>query len=60
MEKESRVFDIKKSNQIKNNFTGVMDTDMQASFNRSKWNSAISLQQLFLGRSHLILGDYLV
>ena len=53
MKKVSRVIDVKKNNQLKYSFTG-------ACFNRSTWSPAVSLQQLPLGTSHLILGDSLV
>ena len=35
MKKVSRVFDVQKNNQVKNNFTGVPDADPRACFNRS-------------------------
>ena len=60
MEKVSRVFDVQKINQVKNNFTGVSDADPRACFNRSTWSPAINMQQPPLGTSHLILGDSLV
>ena len=60
MKKVSRVFDVQKNSQIKNNFTGVSDTDMRACFNWSTCNPAMNLQQPPLGTSHLILGDSLV
>ena len=60
MKKVSRMFDIQKNNQVKNSFTGVPDTDMRASFNRSTWSQAINMQQPLLGTSHLILCDSLV
>ena len=60
MKKVSLVLDIQKNNQLKNNFTGVPDTDMRACFNRSTWSPAMNIQQPPLGTSHLILGDILV
>ena len=60
MKKMSRVIDVQKNNQVKNNFTGVPDTDLRACFNRSTWSPAVNLQQPPLGTSHLILGDSLV
>ena len=41
MKKVSRVFDVQKNNQVKNNFTGVPDADPRASFNQSTWSPAI-------------------
>ena len=35
MKKVSRVIDVQKNNQVKNNFTGVPDTDPRACFKRS-------------------------
>ena len=35
MKKVSRVFDVQKNNQLKNNFTGVTEADPRACFNRS-------------------------
>ena len=60
MKKVSRVFDVQKNNQVKNNFTGVPDADPRACFNRLAWSPAINLQQPPLGTSHSILGDSLV
>ena len=60
MKKVSRVFDVQKNNQGKNNFTGVPDADLRACFNRSTWSPTINMQQPPLGTSHLILGDSLV
>ena len=60
MTKVSRVFDVQKNNKVKNDFTGVPDTDPRACFNRSSWSPAINVQQPPLGTSHLILGDSLV
>ena len=40
-----RVFDVQKNNQVKNNFTGVPDTDPRACFTRSTWSPAINMQQ---------------
>ena len=60
MKKVSRVIDVQKNNQVKNNFTGVPDTNPRAYFNRSTWSPAVNLQQPALGKSHLILGDSLV
>ena len=60
MKKVSRVFDVQNNNQVKNNFTGVPDTDPRACFNRSTGSPAINMQQPPLGTSHLILGDSLV
>ena len=60
MKKVSRVIDVqKKNNQVKSNFT-VPVTDPRARFNRPTCSPAISLQQLLLGTSHLILGDSLM
>ena len=58
LRKVSRKLEIKKINQVKNNFTGVPDTDMLECFNRSTWNPAIHQQHP--GTSHLILGDSFV
>ena len=58
--KVSRVIDVQKNNQLKNNFTGVPEADSRACFNRATWNPAVNLQQTPLGTSHLILGDSLV
>ena len=58
--KVSRVIDVQMNNQVKNNFTGVPDTDPRACFNQSTWSPAVNLQQPPLGTSHLILGDSLV
>ena len=58
--KVSRIIDVQKNNQLKNNFTGVPETDPRACFNRATWSPAVSLQQPPLGTSHLILGDSLV
>ena len=60
MKKVTRVFDVQKNNQVKNNFKGVPDADPRACFNRSMWSQAINMQQPPLGTSHLILGDNLV
>ena len=60
MKKVSRVIDVQKSNQLKYSFTGVLDTDSRASFNRFTRSPAVNLQQLPLGTSHLILGESLV
>ena len=60
MKKVSRVIDVQKNNQVKNNFTGVPETDPRTCFNRSTWSPAVNLQQPPLGTSHLILGDSLV
>ena len=60
MKKVSRVFDVRKNNQVKNNFTIVPEADPRACFNRSTWSPAINMQQLPLGTFHLILGDSLV
>ena len=60
IKKVSRVFDIQKNNQVKNLFTGVLDTDMGACFNRSTWSPVVNMEQPPLGISHLILGDILV
>ena len=60
MKKVSRVFDVQKNNQVKNNFTGVPDADPRACFNRSAWSPAINMRQPPLGTSYLILGDSLV
>ena len=58
--KVSRVTDVQKNNQLKNNFTGVPEADSRACFNRATWNPAVNLQQPPLRTSHLILGDSLV
>ena len=58
--KVSRVIDVQKNNQLKNNFTGVPEADSRACFNRATWNPAVNLQQPPLRTSHLILGDSLV
>ena len=60
MKKVSRVFDVQKNNQVKNNFTGVPEADPRACFNQSNWSPAINKQQPPLGTSYLILGDSLV
>ena len=60
MKKVSRLFDVQKNNQAKNNFTGVPNTDLRACFNRSTLSPAIKMQQPPLGTSRLILGDSLV
>ena len=60
MKKVSRVLDVQKNNQVKNNFTGVPGTDMRVCFNRSTWSPAVNMQQPPLWTSHLILGDSLV
>ena len=60
MKKVSQVIEVQKNNQLKYSFTGVPDTDSRASFNRSTWSPAVSLQQPPYGTSHLILGDSLV
>ena len=60
MKKVSRLIDVQKKNQVKNNFTGVPDTDPRVCLNRSTWSPAKNLQQLSLGTLHLILGDSLV
>ena len=60
MKKLSRVFNVQKNNQVKNNFTGVPDSDPRACFKRSTWSLAINMQHPPLGTSHLILGDSLV
>ena len=60
MKKVSRVFDVQKNNQVKNNFTVVPDADPRACFNRSTWSPATNMQQPPLGTSHLIPGDGLV
>ena len=60
MKKVSRVIVVHKKNQVKNNFTGVPDTNPRACFNRSNWSPAVNLQQPPLGTSHLIPGDSLV
>ena len=49
--------DLQKNNQLKYNFTGVLEADPRACFNRATWNPAVNLQQPPLGTSHLILGD---
>ena len=58
--KVSRVMNVQKNNQLKYNFTGVLEVDPRACFNRATWNPAVNLQQPPLGTSHLILGDSLV
>ena len=58
--KVSRVIDMQKNNQLKFSFTGILDTDPRACFNRSTWSPAVNMQQPPLGTSHLILGDSLV
>ena len=58
MKKVSRVIDVQKNNQVKNNFPGVPDP--RACFNRSTWSPAINMQQPPLVTAHLILGDSLV
>ena len=58
--KVSCVIDVQKNNQLKYNFTGVLEADSRACFNRANWNPAVNLQQPPLGTSHLILGDSLV
>ena len=60
LKKVSRVLDVQKNNQVKNNFTGVSETDMRAFFNRSTWSPELNMQQPPLGTSYLILGDSLV
>ena len=60
IKKVSRVFDVQKNNQVRNNFTGVPDADPRACFNRSTWIPAINMQKTPLGKSHSILGDSLV
>ena len=55
-----KVSRVQKNNQLRYNFTGVPETDPRACFNRATWNTAVKLQQLPLGTSHLILGDSLV
>ena len=60
MKKVSRVIDVQNNNQMKNNFTGVPETDPRACFNRSIWSPVVNLQQPPLGTSHLIMGDSLV
>ena len=60
MKKMSQVIDVQKNNQIKNDFTGVPETDPRACFNRSTWSLALNLQQPPFGTSHLILVDSLV
>ena len=60
IKKKSRVFDVQKINQVKNNLTEVPDADPRACSNRSTWSPAINMQQPRLGTSHLILGDSLV
>ena len=60
MKKVSRVIDVQKNNQVKNNFTGVPDTDQRACFNWSTWSPAINMQQPPLVTAHLILGDSFV
>ena len=58
--KKSRVLHVHKNKQVKNNFTGVLDTEIRAGFNRSIWSPAVNMEQLPLGRSQLIVGDSLV
>ena len=58
--KVSGIIDVQKNNQLKYNFTGVLETDPRACFNRANWSPAVNLQQPPLGTSHLILGDSLV
>ena len=58
--KVSRIIDVQKNNQLKYNFTGVLETDPRACFNRATLSPAVNLQQPPLGTSHLILGDSLV
>ena len=53
--KVSRVKDVQKNNQSRYNFTGVLETDPRAFFNRATWNPAVNMQQPPLGTSHLIL-----
>ena len=60
LKKVSRVFDVQKNSQIKNKFTGVLDTDMRACFNRLTWSPAWNVQQPPLRTSRLISGDSLV
>ena len=60
MKKVSRVFDVQKNKQGKNNFTGVPDAEPRACFNRLTWSPAINMQQPPLGTSHLILCDSLM
>ena len=55
-----RVLDVQKNNQVKNNFTGVPETEIRAGFNRSIWSPAVNMEQLPLGRSQSIMGDSLV
>ena len=52
IKKVSRVFDVQKKNQVKNNFTGVPDTGMRACFNRSTCSPAVNMQQPPLATSH--------
>ena len=60
MKKVSRLIYVQKNNQVKNNITGVPDTDPRACFNRLTWSPAVNLQQPPLATSHLILGDSLM
>ena len=60
MKKVSRVFDVQKNNQVKNNFKEVSDADPRACFDLSTWSPAANMQQPPLGTSLLILGDSLV
>ena len=60
MKKVSRVIDVQKNNQVKNNFTGVPDTVPRACFIRSTWSPSINMQQPPLGTAHLMLGGSLV
>ena len=59
MKKVSRVFDVQKNQQVKNNFTGIPGTDMRASFNRSTWSPAKNMQQPPLGTLPLLLVESL-
>ena len=58
--KVSRVMDVQKNNQLKYNFTGVLEVVPRACFNRATWNPAVNLQQPPMRTSHLILGDSLI
>ena len=62
MKKVSPVFDVQKNNQVKNNLTGVPDTDPRACslIDRLGVRPSINIQQPPLGTSNLILGDSLV
>ena len=60
MKNVSRVFDVQKNNQVKNNFTGVSDADPRSCFNQPTWSPAIKMQQPPLVTPQLILGDSLV